>query len=107
MRLSTLMILSLISTVLLTSLTPSLALAEEMNGVFMVVKGDVTVTGKDNKAEPAKVGKKVVQGDIISAGKEGRAKIVMADKNVLNISPETQIKIEKYENENNPDWCPF
>jgi hypothetical protein len=45
------------------------------------------------------VGKKVVQGDIISAGKEGRAKIVMADKNVLNISPETQIKIEKYEND--------
>jgi hypothetical protein len=70
-----------------------------MNGIFMVVKGDVTVTGKDNKAEPAKVGKKVVQGDIISAGKEGRAKIVMADKNVLNISPETQIKIEKYEND--------
>lgn len=99
MRLSTLMILSLISTVLLTSLTPSMALAEDMNGIFMVVKGDVTVTGKDNKAEPAKVGKKVVQGDIISAGKEGRAKIVMADKNVLNISPETQIKIEKYEND--------
>lgn len=99
MRLSTLMILSLISTVLLTSLSPSLALAEDMNGVFMVVKGEVTVTGKDNKVEPAKVGKKVVQGDTISAGKEGRAKIVMADKNVLNISPETQIKIEKYEND--------
>lgn len=79
--------------------SPTVANAEDINGVFMVVKGDVTVTGKDNKAEPAKVGKKVFQGDTISAGKEGRAKIVMSDKNVLNISPETQIKIEKYEND--------
>jgi len=77
--------------------------AQEANGVIMVVKGDITVTSKDGKTEPAKVGKKVVQGDTITAGKDSRAKIVMADKNVINVSPDSKIKIEKYESGANKD----
>jgi hypothetical protein len=39
---------------------------------------------------------KVLEGDTIKAGPESRAKVVMVDKNVLNISPDSKIKIEKY-----------
>jgi hypothetical protein len=65
------------------------------DGVFMVVKGDVKVE-KAGKLMPAKVGMKVVQTDTIIAGKDARAKVVMTDKNVLNISPDSKIVIEKY-----------
>lgn len=65
-------------------------------GVFMVVKGDIKVE-KDGKQVPAKVGMKVVEADTVIAGKDARAKIVMKDKNVLNISPESKIIIEKYQ----------
>ena len=68
-----------------------------VHGVMMVVKGDVVVLSKDGKSEKAKVGKKVFAGDTITAGADSRAKIVMTDKNVINISPESQFKIEKYE----------
>ncbi len=73
--------------------------AQEVNGVMMVVKGDIKVTsGKDQKTEAAKVGKKVFSGDTITAGPDSRAKIVMSDKNVLNISPDSKLVIEKYTN---------
>lgn len=73
--------------------------AQEVSGVVMVVKGDVKITSKDGKTESAKVGKKVFPGDTIVAAAEGRAKIVMSDKNVLNVSPDSKIVIEKYEND--------
>ncbi|MEQ1876506.1 MAG: FecR family protein, partial [Bdellovibrionia bacterium] len=66
-------------------------------GVFMVVKGDIKVE-KDGKQTPAKVGMKVMPADTVIAGKDSRAKIVMKDKNVLNISPDSKITIEKYVN---------
>lgn len=77
----------------------SIASFAEMNGVMMVVKGDIKVTNKAGKTEVAKVGKKVTQGDTILAGPDSRAKIVMADKNVINVSPDSKIVIEKYEND--------
>ena len=64
-------------------------------GVFMVVKGDIKVD-KGGKQTPAKVGMKVMPADTVIAGKDSRAKIVMKDKNVLNISPDSKITIEKY-----------
>ncbi len=73
--------------------------AQEVSGVMMVVKGDVKITGKDGKADSGKVGKKVAAGDTVTAGADSRAKIVMADKNVLNISPDSKVVIEKYEND--------
>jgi hypothetical protein len=65
------------------------------DGVFMVVKGDVKVSSK-GKISPAKVGSKVLPSDKIIAGKDSRAKVVMSDKNILNISPDTQVVVEKY-----------
>ncbi len=75
-------------------------LADDTYGLFMVVKGDVKVTlAKDKSEVAAKVGMKVNSGDSIAAGADSRAKVVMSDKNVLNISPDSKIVIEKYEND--------
>lgn len=73
------------------------AQTEAADGVFMVVKGTVTIESQ-GKSSPARVGAKVSQGDKIVSGVDARAKIVMSDKNVLNISPETSLVIEKYSN---------
>lgn len=71
----------------------------EISGTMMVVKGDVKVTSaKSGKTDPAKVGTKVYSGDTIASAADSRAKIVMSDKNVINISPDSKITIEKYEN---------
>jgi hypothetical protein len=67
------------------------------NGLFMVVKGTVKViSGTDKKETAAKVGTKVFSGDTIITEKESRAKIVMADRNVLQLSPESRFEITKY-----------
>jgi len=63
----------------------------------MVVKGDVKLTSK-GKTSQAKVGVKVTEGDSITTGADSRAKIVMTDKNVLNISPNSKLEIAIYKN---------
>lgn len=75
------------------------ALAQGVHGVFTVVKGDVQVeSGKDKKVQKARVGAKVFATDTITSGKDSRAKIEMSDKNIINISPDSKLMIEKYEN---------
>jgi FecR protein len=69
--------------------------ANAAQGLFMVVKGDVKVTSSGNTTA-ARVGTKVQVGDLVATGKDSRAKIVMTDRNVINVSPETQMKIEEY-----------
>ncbi len=71
-------------------------------GRFSVVKGDVTYKEKD-KADytKARINKKICQGDSVKTGSDSRAKIVMADKNEINLSPETEMKLEVYAN--NPE----
>lgn len=91
--------INLLATTLIVFIFHFAAQAQDASGIMMVVKGDIKVTAKDGKTEPAKVGKKVVQGDSILAGADSRAKIVMSDKNVINISPDSKIVIEKYEND--------
>jgi len=68
-------------------------------GLFMVVKGSVKTISKDNLETPAKVGAKVFAGDTVITDTDSRAKIVMSDRNVINISPNTKMKIEEYINE--------
>lgn len=65
-------------------------------GLFMVVKGTVKTISKDNLETPAKVGTKVFAGDTVITDTDSRAKIVMSDRNVINISPNTKMKIEEY-----------
>lgn len=71
----------------------------ETYGTMMVVKGDVKVTSaKNGKVENAKVGFKVHAGDSVTSGADSRAKIIMSDKNVINVSPDSKVTITKYEN---------
>ncbi|MGZ3771009.1 MAG: FecR family protein [Bdellovibrio sp.] len=73
--------------------------ADTMHGIFMVVKGDVSVSNSKQQNKKIKVGDKVFPGDVVESAKEARAKIVMTDRNVINISPETKLEIQKYEND--------
>lgn len=75
---------------------PLLVLAAEY-GTFMVVKGSVKIESGGATTD-AKVSSKVQVGDTIISGAESRAKIVMSDRNIMNISPNTKLKIEKYTN---------
>lgn len=68
-------------------------------GVFMVVKGKVLVENMKSSFE-AKVNSKILVGDTVITAGDSRAKIVMSDRNIINISPNTKMKIEKYSNEN-------
>lgn len=75
-----------------------LAFATGAHGVFRVVKGKVSVKSAQNgQVTKARLGSKVLPGDLVSTDKDSRAKIVMVDNNEINISPDTEIKIEKYE----------
>lgn len=73
--------------------------AADMYGMFMVVKGDIKVINLKNETVAAKVGSKILPGETVSSGADARAKIVMSDRNVINVSPESKLKIEKYEND--------
>ncbi len=74
------------------------AFAKNDGGVFTVVKGDVQVIkGPGKKPKKAKVGMKVKSKYTIIAAKDSRAKIVMTDKNVLNISPNSKIELANYQ----------
>jgi hypothetical protein len=76
----------------------SVAQASQVHGVLTVVKGTVTVkSGKNGSEKPAKAGMKVFPKDTIVTGDDSRAKIVMVDKNEINISPASQIVLENYE----------
>lgn len=75
--------------------------AAQNAGVFMIVKGKIFVTGSDGKTKKARMGMKVFLKDIIEAKDRSRAKIVMIDKNVLNISPKSKIQLADYKYENN------
>ena len=77
---------------------PTVAQQNPMYGIFMIVKGDVIFQNPHAKRSKAYVGAKVFEGSIITTIKESRAKIVMADRNVFNLAPNTQLIIQKYEN---------
>jgi hypothetical protein len=79
--------------VLLFSLT---AFANSPVGTFMIVKGDVSVVHSDGKTEKARIGLKVYPKDVIQTLKDARGKIVMVDKNVINLSPESKMQIQDY-----------
>ena len=66
-------------------------------GKFKVVKGDVSYKQKSKKKfRKAKINKTICQGDTVKTAANSRAKVVMADQNEINISPETELLIEVY-----------
>lgn len=72
------------------------ASAENQHGLFMVVKGDVKLISGTKAPFAAKVGTKVLVGDVVTTGADSRAKIVMVDRNVINVSPDSKMQIAKY-----------
>lgn len=88
-----------LSTVFVMSMVSVSALAEPMYGVLMVVKGSVKVQNASKQTTDAKVGGKVMEGDTIITAADSRAKVVMSDRNVINVNPDTQVQITKYEND--------
>lgn len=75
--------------------TPFVTIAAEF-GNFMLVKGKVIIINSKSESAEAKVGSKIYVGETVVTDNESRAKIVMSDRNVLNILPNTKLKIEKY-----------
>ncbi len=72
--------------------------AQNVHGVLRVVKGDVQIkVAKTGEKIKARIGGKVFPKDVILTGKDARAKIVMIDKNEINVSPQSQIEIQNYE----------
>jgi len=74
---------------------------ENSYGMIMIVKGNVKVIKIDEQMLDAKLGLKVFPQDIIVTGKNSRAKIVMSDRNIINVLPDTKLKIEQYVNNEN------
>lgn len=77
----------------------SKALAEETYGLLMIVKGQVQVAKLRSQPVSAKVGGKVYPQDTIITGKDSRAKIVMSDRNIINVLPDTKLRIDQYIND--------
>lgn len=74
-------------------------MSHALQGLFMVVKGDVKMAVGDGQPLAVKVGTKINVGDTVVTGEDSRAKIVMSDRNVINISPNTKLVIEEYTND--------
>lgn len=72
--------------------------AQNVHGVLRVVKGDVQIkSAQSGETVKGRLGEKVYPKDVIITGKDARAKIVMIDKNEINVSPESQVEIQNYE----------
>jgi hypothetical protein len=68
-------------------------------GTFMLVKGKVLIINGKSESTEAKVSSKIYVGETVVTDNDSRAKIIMSDRNVLNILPNTKMKIERYTNE--------
>ena len=73
----------------------SLAFAQQPIGVFLIVKNKVQISRGDENIKVS-VGQKVQEGDVVITDIDSRAKIVMNDRNIINVSPSTRFKITKY-----------
>lgn len=67
-------------------------------GTFMLVKGKVLILSDKGQPTEAKVSSKIYVGETVVTDNDSRAKIIMSDRNVLNILPNTKLKLEKYSN---------
>jgi len=70
--------------------------ADDAAGMFMMVKGDVSVTS-GGATNPAKVGMKFLVGDVVKTGVDSRAKITMRDRNNIFVSPNSEFSLTTYE----------
>ena len=69
--------------------------AQQSVGVFLIVKNKVQIS-RGSESIKVNVGQKVQEGDVVVTDVDSRAKIVMNDRNIINVSPSTRFKITKY-----------
>lgn len=65
-------------------------------GMMMVVRGGIKVTSSDGLLQHPKVGHELFVGDQIVTEGDGFAKIVMKDRNVMVVTENTKMSIDKY-----------
>jgi hypothetical protein len=65
-------------------------------GTFVLVKGKVYIESANTTRVEAKVNSKIFEGQLVTTETDSRAKIVMSDRNIINVLPNTKLKIEKY-----------
>ncbi len=68
----------------------------QVYGLLLIVKGAVKIKKSNSNIIDAKIGLKVFPSETILTGKDSRAKIVMTDRNIINVLPDTELVIEKY-----------
>lgn len=89
----------IIVTLLIAMVPLNLYAGESPYGIFITVQGDVTISTQQIGSETAKVGAKIFPGSMITTGADSGAKIVMSDKNIIHIGPDSVLNIDKYEND--------
>ena len=67
----------------------------------MVVKGNVFIQRLDGKTVKAKLNSALYPGESVTSEANSKAKIVMSDRNIINVLPNTKFVVEKYTNEPN------
>lgn len=65
-------------------------------GRFQFVVGDVRVVDATGSERPARKGGEVNEGDSIVSAASGSAQLVMVDKGILAVRPDTRMKIDEY-----------
>jgi hypothetical protein len=68
-------------------------------GTFIVVKGKVYIENLKGQRVEAKTKSIVHPGETIVSEANSSAKIVLSDRNVINVLPNSKLKIEKYTND--------
>lgn len=69
------------------------------SGVFVFVRGKVFIENLKKEVSPAKVQSVIHPGETVWSEGDGKAKIVMSDRNVINVLPNTKLKLGVYSNE--------
>lgn len=67
-----------------------------LGNTFMVVKGDVKIVSGGSLPMSVKVGTQINVGDTVVTSSVSHTKIVMFDRNIIYVSPNTNTKIETY-----------
>ncbi|MGZ3727281.1 MAG: FecR family protein [Pseudobdellovibrio sp.] len=76
---------------------------DEGIGIIMIKEGSVKITDVAGEIEAnVTVGLVIEEGDVIETGADSYAKIVMHDRNILNIPEKSRIIIRHYESQNPP-----
>lgn len=69
------------------------------SGIFFVVRGNVFIERLKGEVVKAKIKSVIYPGESVYSEPGATAKIVMSDRNIINVLPNTKFKIEKYVND--------